>query len=105
LYKINAAAGERIKKIKLLEEGETRPITNDYSVLNLAFSGDGQYFVATITPRAYLLRSDADAVIYTCTPTSNLTSMIAFSPDNRFFATSDIRASKPIKIWPMPEEK
>ena len=105
LYKINAESGGLIKKIQLLEEGETRAVTNDVSVLNTAFSGDGRYFVATITPRAYLLRTDTDTVIHRCSPTSNLTSKIAFSPDNQFFATSDIRASKPIKVWEKPEGK
>ncbi|MCI0498746.1 MAG: hypothetical protein L0Y36_03560 [Planctomycetales bacterium] len=105
LYKLDVATGEIVKKIQLLEEGETRPITNDYSVLNLAFSNDGRYFVATITPKAYLIMAQADAVFHACAPADNLVSKIAFSPDNRFFATSDIRASKPIRVWQMPEGK
>ena len=103
LYKLNAKTGEIVQKIHLLEKGETRPITNDYSVLNLAFSLDGQYFVATINPKAYLLKTNSDEIIYTCTPANRLVSKIAFSPDTQFFATSDIRAGYPIKIWPMPE--
>ena len=103
LYKLDAKAGEIVKKIQLLEEGETRPITNDYSVLNLAFSPDGKYYVATINPKAYLLKTDSDEIFHICTPANKLVSKIAFSPDNQFFATSDIRASYPIKIWPMPE--
>jgi WD40 repeat protein len=104
LYKINAAGGQIVKNIQLLEPGETRPVTNDYSVLNLAFSPDGQYFVATINPKAYLIVAQTDEIVHTCSPADNLVSKIAFSPDNRFFATSDIRASKPIKVWKMPEE-
>ena len=105
LYKLNAKDGEIQKKIQLLEEGEVRQITNDYSVLNLAFSPDGRYYVATINPPAYILDAETDTVIHTFSPASKLVSKIVFSPDNRFFATSDIRASYPIKIWPMPEKK
>lgn len=105
LYKISAATGEVLKKIQLLQDGETRPVTNDYSVLNLAFSPDGEYFVATITPRAYILRVDSEKIIHAFSPADRLVSKITFSPDNRFLATSDIRAGYPVKIWPMPEEK
>jgi WD40 repeat protein len=105
LYKLSAETGEVVKKIQLLEEGETRPITNDYSVLNLAFSPDGHYFVATIHPKAYLLKADSDEIVHICTPANRLISKIAFSPNNQFFATSDIRASYPIRIWPMLQAK
>ena len=99
LYKLNSHTGEIIKKIVLLEEGETRPITNDYSVLNLAFSPDGQYFVATINPPAYILDAETDTVVHKFNPANKLVSKISFSPDNKFIATSDIRQSYPVKIW------
>lgn len=105
LYKVNIDTGEIVKKIQLLEQGEKRPVTNDYSVLNLAFSPDGQYYVATINPKAYILKSDSDEVFHTFSPADRLVSKIAFSPDNKFVATSDVRAGYPIKIWPLPELK
>ncbi|MHC5144524.1 MAG: WD40 repeat domain-containing protein [Planctomycetota bacterium] len=105
LYKLNAATGEMMKNIKLLEDGETRPITNDYSVLNTGFSPDGQYLVATIHPKAYIIKTDSDELFHVCQPASRLVSKIAFAPDNQFFATSDIRAGYPVKVWPMPEQK
>jgi WD40 repeat protein len=105
LYKIKADSGEIEKTIVLLEPGETRPITNDYSVLNLAFSPDGQCYVATINPPAYILLSGTDKLLTTkFRPTHKLVSKIAFSPDSRFLATSDIRAGYPIKIWPLSEK-
>lgn len=105
LYKLDIKTGDITKKIQLLEKGETRPITNDYSVLNLAFSPNGQYFVATINPKAYILKSESDEIFHIATPADRLVSKIAFSPDNRYFATSDIRAGYPVKIWPLPKEK
>ena len=99
LYKLNTQTGEIVKKIVLLEEGETRPITNDYSVLNLAFSPDGQYFVATINPPVYIIETASDAVVHKFTATNKLVSKIAFSPENGRLATSDIRQSYPVKIW------
>ncbi|MDH4202560.1 MAG: PQQ-binding-like beta-propeller repeat protein [Phycisphaerae bacterium] len=104
LYKLDAATGRLIQKIQLLEAGETRPITNDYSVLNLAFSPEGQYYVATINPKAYILKTESDEIVYAFSPADRLVSKIAFSPDSKFIATSDIRAGYPIKIWPLPEK-
>ncbi|MHC5183197.1 MAG: WD40 repeat domain-containing protein [Planctomycetota bacterium] len=103
LYKISAATGEVLTKIQLLQDGETRPVTNDYSVLNLAYSPDGRYYVATITPRAYILTAESDKIIHAFSPADRLVSKIAFSPDSKFIATSDIRAGYPVKIWPLPE--
>ena len=105
LYKLDTKTGEILKEIVLLEEGETRPITNDYSVLNLAFSPDGKDYAATINPKAYLLKAGTDVIFHTSTPADKLVSKIAFSPDDQFFATSDIRQSYPIKIWKIPQDK
>lgn len=104
LYKLDTKTGEILKEIVLLEEGETRPITNDYSVLNLAFSPDGKDYAATINPRAYLLKADTDVIFHTSTPADKLVSKIAFSPDDQFVATSDIRQSYPVKIWKIPQD-
>ncbi len=104
LYKISAQTGDVMKEVILLEPGETRPITNDYSVLHLAFSPDGRCYAAAINPRVYLLKTETDTVFHTAAPADKLVSKIAFSPDNAFFATSDIRQSYPIKIWPLPQE-
>lgn len=105
LYKLEADTGDVLKEISLLEPGETRPITNDYSVLHLAFSPEGQSYAAAINPRVYLLKAQNDIVFHTAAPADKLVSKIAFSPDNAFVATSDIRQSYPLKIWPLPKER
>jgi WD40 repeat protein len=105
LYKLSTETGEIVKPIQLLEEGEGRPVTNDYSVLNLAFSPDGQYYVVTINPKAYFLKTGTDDIFHIATPADRLVSRIAFSPDNRYFAASDVRAGYPVKIWPMPQNE
>ncbi len=104
LYQLDAQTGDLAKPIQLLEEGETRPITNDYSVLNAAFSPDGRYYVVTINPKAYILDAATHKIVHTLSPADKLVSKIAFSPDNRFVATSDIRAGYPVKIWKFLEE-
>lgn len=105
LYKIETSTGDVLKKIPLLEKGETRSVTNDFSVLNPAFSSDGQFFVVAIIPRVYLFKADSDTLIHRCSPADRLVSKVVFSPDNDRFASSDIRASYPVKVWEMPEEK
>ena len=104
LYKLDAENGDIAKPIQLLEEGETRPVTNDLSVLNLAFSPDGRFYVATIHPKVYILETATDRIVHQLAPADRLVSKVAFSPDNKFIATSDIRAGYPIKIWKFPEE-
>lgn len=99
LYKLDPSTGDIKKEIILLEPGEIRQITNDYSVLNPAFSPDGRYYVVTINPPAYILQADSDTIVQKFSPADKLVSKIAFSPDNQQVATSDIRASYPIKIW------
>lgn len=103
LYHLDAKTGEITKTIQLLVKGETRPITNDYSVLNAAFSPDGKYYVVTINPKAYLLDAVTHKIIHVFLPANKLVSRITFSPDNQFIASSDIRAGWPVKIWPFPE--
>jgi WD40 repeat protein len=73
-------------------------------VLNLAFSPDGRFYVATIHPKVYILETATDRIVHQLAPADRLVSKVAFSPDNKFIATSDIRAGYPIKIWKFPEE-
>ena len=105
LYKLDSATGEILTTIKLLEEGETRPVTNDYSVLNPAFSPDGQLFAVTINPKVYVMKMPSFEIVHVFSPADRVVSKVAFSPDNRQIATSDVRAGYPIKIWQLPQEK
>ena len=79
LYKLDAKTGEILKKIQLLKKGEMRQVTNDYSVLSLAYSNDGQYFVSTIIPTVYFFKAETDEQIYRCAPADRLISKTVFS--------------------------
>lgn len=103
LYEFDAQIGDLLKKRQLLDDDETRPVTNDYSVLNLVFNQDGNILAATITPKAYLLKAKDNKQIFSGPTGAKLTSKIAFSPDGGLFATSDIRAGGAIYINKMPE--
>lgn len=105
LYKVDAQSGEMQAEIALLQEGETRPITNDVSVLNLSMDDAGQYVAATITPVSYLVDTQTNAVAYRWHTAHRLSSKIAFSPDLRYVATSDLRAGWPVDLWDLEQLK
>lgn len=105
LYKINPESGNVEKEIVLLQEGETRDVTNDVSVLNLSTDSQGQYVAATITPVSYIIDTRTDTLLHRWSSAHRLSSKIAFSPDNRYVATSDIRAGWPVDIWELEKLK
>ena len=105
LYKVDLTNGDLIAKIPLLREGETREVTNDISVLNLSTDSKGQYVAATITPVSYIIDTRSDTLYHRWSTAHKLSSKIAFSPDNKYVATSDIRAGWPIDIWELEKLK
>jgi WD40 repeat protein len=105
LYKIGTEAGDMQKQITLLREGETRPITNDLSVLYLKMDAEGRYLSAVISPQLYILDVQKGEIFFRGHPGHKLVSWVAFSPNSKQFASSDIRANGSIKIWELEKLK
>ena len=97
LLTIAAEDGQRLSKVSLLRPGETRAITNDYSVLNLVVSPDGRRLGCTIAPVAYAVDAATGNVTHRFGG-HKVVSKVAFSPDSRKLATSDLRADGTILI-------
>jgi len=98
LLKVAAEDGRRLDKTSLLRPGETRPTTNDFSVLNLAASPDGRLLGCTIAPVAYVVDAESGQVVRRFGG-HKVVSKVAFSPDSRKLATSDLRADGVIILY------
>lgn len=89
--------GRLRSKVSLLMPGETRSVTNDFSVLNLAVSPDGRRLGCTIAPVAYTADAATGLVTHRFSR-HKVVSKVVFSPDSRRMATSDLRADGVILI-------
>lgn len=94
---VAAGDGQLRSKVSLLKPGETRPVTNDFSVLNLDCSPDGRRLGCAIAPIAYAIDAATGSVTHRFSG-HKVVSKVAFSPDSRKLATSDIRADGAILI-------
>ena len=81
--------GRLRSKVSLLMPGETRSVTNDFSALNLVVSPDGRRLGCTIAPVAYAVDAATGAVTHRFS-VHKVVSKVAFSPDSRRMATSDL---------------
>ena len=98
LLTIVSADGQRRNKVSLLRPGETRPVTNDFSVLNLVVSPDGRRLGCTIAPVAYAVDAGTGQVVQRFSG-HKVVSKVAFSPDSGKLATSDLRADGVIILY------
>lgn len=96
LLTVAAEDGQMHSMVSLLEPGETRPVTNDFSVLNLVVSPDGRRLGCTIAPIAYAVEAESGVVTHRLGG-HKVVSKVAFSPDSRKLATSDLRADGVIR--------
>jgi outer membrane protein assembly factor BamB len=94
----STADGRLLNKFSLLKPGEKRTVTNDYSVLNLVVSPDGRRLGCTVAPIAYVVDAAEGSVTHRFSR-HKVVSKVAFSPDSRKMATSDLRADGKILIW------
>lgn len=97
LLTVASADGQRLGKVSLLEPGETRRVTNDFSVLNLVVSPDGNRLGCTIAPVAYAVDAETGRVTHRYGD-HKVVSKVAFSPDSRRMATADLRADGVIRF-------
>lgn len=95
-----AEDGRPSGKVSLLEPGEKRTVTNDFSVLNLALSPDGLRLGLTIAPIAYVADAQTGVVLHRFGG-HKIVAKVAFSPDGKKLATADLRADGVIQIHPL----
>ena len=97
LLTVAAEDGRLRSKVSLLMPGETRSVTNDFSVQNLVVSPDGRRLGCTIAPIAYAVDAETGLVTHRF-GSHKVVSRVAFSPDSRKMATADLRADGVILI-------
>jgi len=97
LYKVETASGKILDR--LLPVKDNKSALKTQHVQTVAISPDGWSVAATIFATAYVWDCKTGKKIFSQTPGHKLVSGIAFSPDSRFLATSDLRQGGAIKIW------
>lgn len=97
LLELAAADGRLLRTVSLLMPGETRTVTNDYSVLNLVSSRDGRRLGCTVAPVAYAVDAETGQVLRRMGG-HKVVAKVAFSPDGQKAATADLRADGTVNI-------
>ncbi len=101
VYKFEVSTGRLLDKLLPIKENEdTSKIQTPQRV---QISPDGKLVAATIFGGVYVWDCRTSELIFTGSPGHKLVSGLAFSPDSRLLATSDMRQSGTIKIWRMPK--
>lgn len=103
LLELAGADGRRLRTVSLLMPGETRTVTNDYSVLNLVSSRDGRRLGCTVAPTAYAVDAETGEVLRRMGG-HKVVAKVTFSPDGQRVATGDLRADGVVNIHVLEEK-
>jgi len=101
VYKIQTASGKLLSRIQVTEKVETahKPIPIQY----IAASPDGKLMAVTIFQSLHIFECATGRCIFKKSSGHKLAGALAFSPDSRFVATSDLRQGGNIRIWQIPQ--
>ena len=100
LYKIETASGKILDRLLPLKKNKST-LTHS-STQTVAVSPDGQLVAAIVSSTFYVWDRNTGKKIFGKTPGHKIESGLAFSPDSRFLATSDLRQGGTINIWRLP---
>ena len=100
LYKVETASGEILERLLPLKENKST--LKSQHAQTVAMSSDGRFVAATVFATAYVWDCETGEEIFSQRPDHKLVGCLAFSPDSRFLATSDMRQGGTIGIWRIP---
>jgi WD40 repeat protein len=100
LYKIDTGSAGIIGRWP--SSKTNRSVLGDTSVQDVGVSPDGRIVASIVSSGLYMWDSRTGKQIFCRTPQHKIESGLAFSPDGRRLATSDLRQGGTIKIWRVP---
>ncbi|MGA2173307.1 MAG: WD40 repeat domain-containing protein [Sedimentisphaerales bacterium] len=100
LYKIDTGSGGIIDRWPASKTNGS--VLGDTSVQDVGVSPDGRTVASIVASDLCMWDSRTGKQIFRRTPEHKIESGLAFSPDGRFVATSDMRQGGTIKIWRVP---
>jgi len=102
VYEIDTASGEVLGRLLPVKDNKSTLMIQP--VQTVTVSADGRLIAATVGGIVYVWDAGTKEKIFTKAAGHKLISGIAFSPDGRLLATSDLRQGGVVKIWHMPEK-
>lgn len=100
LYEVETASGRIVRRLLPVKENKNTLMHS--STQAVVVSPDGKLVAAIVSGVVYVWDCRTGEKIFGKTPGHKIESGLAFSPDSRFLATSDLRQGGTIKIWRMP---
>lgn len=97
VFEIEASSGQTVRRIALVPERQDK--TKLRTIQRVILSPDRTILAASCDPMYYLVELETWQVLKKVHVSHKIISGVAFSPEGRFLATSDIRASGIIEIF------